>query len=48
MQDVPEASGEGKTGDPWTVSFLMGNVEAERGGSVHSDLRGQNTCLWRS
>lgn len=29
MQDVPEASGEGKTGDPWTVSFLMGNVETK-------------------
>lgn len=27
MQGVPEASGEEKTGDPWAVSFLMGNVE---------------------
>lgn len=27
MQGVPEASGEGKTGDPWAVSFLVGNVE---------------------
>lgn len=27
MQGVPEASGEEKTGDPWAVSFPMGNVE---------------------
>ena len=47
MQSVPEASGEGKMGDPWTVSFLVGNVEIKR--QVPFTLtRGDRTCLWKS